>query len=153
MDYYQEELLKIAFDDSGDFFIEGDRMVANHAAVQRAKLKVDALKWLMSKLHARVYGDRIEPPAAPEEKIQAIKRVIVDSPRALAPVPVPADPLQIGYTPKLPTGPDVLPAPVQQRLRAIFKSRVKSKHQNPYAMWDEVAGIIDAALAQHYGTE
>jgi len=39
MDWYQEEILKIAFDDSGDLIIDGDRVMAGHHVVQRAKLK------------------------------------------------------------------------------------------------------------------
>ena len=33
MDWYQEEILRIAFDDSGDLIIDGDRMVAAHHVV------------------------------------------------------------------------------------------------------------------------
>jgi hypothetical protein len=33
MDWYAEEILKIAFDDSGDLIIDGDRMVAAHHVV------------------------------------------------------------------------------------------------------------------------
>ncbi|MGY8683379.1 hypothetical protein Q2941_37225 [Bradyrhizobium sp. UFLA05-153] len=58
MDFYCEEILKIAFDDSGDFFIDKDKrgrdvVVADHARVQRDRLKVDSLKWIMSKLAPR----------------------------------------------------------------------------------------------------
>ena len=65
MDWYAEEILKIAFDESGDIIIDQDgdksRTVVNHAKIQRDKLKVDTLKWIMSKLAARRYG------VAPEE--------------------------------------------------------------------------------------
>jgi hypothetical protein len=57
MDWYSEEILKIAFDDAGDVFIDGERVVSDHARVQRARLKVDTLKWIMSKLAPRTYGD------------------------------------------------------------------------------------------------
>jgi hypothetical protein len=66
MDWYQEEILKIAFDDTGDVFIEGERVVNDHArGVQRARLKVDTLNWLMSKLAPRKFGElgMIEEPA------------------------------------------------------------------------------------------
>jgi hypothetical protein len=56
--YYFELIRDIAFDDEGDFFIENGKMVADHARVQRARLKVDALKWTSSKLLPRIYGDK-----------------------------------------------------------------------------------------------
>jgi hypothetical protein len=43
-DWYSEETLKIAFDDAGDVFIDGERLVNDHARVQRSRLKVDTLK-------------------------------------------------------------------------------------------------------------
>jgi hypothetical protein len=39
--------------------IEGERTVANHAKVQRDRLKVDSLKWIASKLFPRQYGDKV----------------------------------------------------------------------------------------------
>jgi hypothetical protein len=36
-----EEILKIAFDDAGDVFIDGERLVNDHARVQRARLKAE----------------------------------------------------------------------------------------------------------------
>jgi hypothetical protein len=37
MDWYQEEILRIAFDDSGDLIIDGDRVLNGHHVVQRAR--------------------------------------------------------------------------------------------------------------------
>jgi hypothetical protein len=52
MDFYAEQILTIAFDESGDIVIEQDgnrsKAVANHAKVQRDRLKVDSLKWITS---------------------------------------------------------------------------------------------------------
>jgi hypothetical protein len=50
----------IADDTSGDFIINehGERVV-DHENINRARLKIDARKWLMSKLHPRRYGDRV----------------------------------------------------------------------------------------------
>jgi hypothetical protein len=58
MDWYSEEILRIAFDDSGDLIIDGDRVMSGHHVVQRARLKVDTVKWIMSKLHPGKYGDK-----------------------------------------------------------------------------------------------
>jgi hypothetical protein len=86
MDFYSEEILKIAFDDSGDFFIERDKrgrdmMVANHARVQRDRLKVDSLKWIMSKLAPRRYGERPVDDAPPvsesEQPVVSITRTFI----------------------------------------------------------------------------
>jgi hypothetical protein len=64
MDYYAEQILQIAFDESGDIILEqaGDKSkaVANHAKVQRDRLKVDSLKWIASRLFPRRYGDKME---------------------------------------------------------------------------------------------
>ncbi|ANW02255.1 hypothetical protein LMTR13_20865 [Bradyrhizobium icense] len=98
MDFYADLIREIAFDESGDIVLEqkGDKTVAvaNHAKVQRDKLKVDTLKWTMSKLFGRQYGDKANaaaldaPPSdmvirwqRPEDVIDAptrIERVIVD---------------------------------------------------------------------------
>jgi hypothetical protein len=59
MDWYGEEILRIAFDDSGDLIIDGDRVMSGHHVVQRARLKVDTVKWVMAKLHPGRYGDRV----------------------------------------------------------------------------------------------
>jgi len=63
MDFYAEQILTIAFDESGDVVIEqvGDKSkaVANHAKVQRDRLKIDTMKFLMAKLHPGRYGDKL----------------------------------------------------------------------------------------------
>ena len=64
MDFYAEQILTIAFDESGDIVIEQDgsrsKAVANHAKVQRDRLKVDSLKWITSRLFPKRYGDKTE---------------------------------------------------------------------------------------------
>lgn len=154
MDFYSEEILKIAFDDSGDFFIEKDKkgrdvVIADHARVQRARLKVDTLKWIMSKLAPRRYGN--EPDAPPiEAPIVKITRTIVDPKEHGQRPPEPAQPLQIGYTPKLPAPDAAIPATVQERLRRILETRVPSNMaRTSWDILDEVCGVIDAALAAH----
>ena len=49
-DYYTEEILRVCDDAS---------KAESNVEVQAARLKVDSLKWLASKLHPRIYGDKI----------------------------------------------------------------------------------------------
>jgi hypothetical protein len=65
MDFYAEQILVIAFDESGDIVVEQapdgrSKTVANHAKVQRDRLKVDSLKWIASRLFPKRYGDKME---------------------------------------------------------------------------------------------
>ena len=60
VEYWAHEIIEIADDTSGDLTINehGERVV-DHENINRARLKIDARKWLMSKLHPRRYGDRV----------------------------------------------------------------------------------------------
>lgn len=60
VEYWAHEIIEIADDSTGDFIINerGDRVV-DHENINRSRLKVDARKWLMSKLHPERYGDRV----------------------------------------------------------------------------------------------
>jgi hypothetical protein len=66
--YYADLIRDVAFDDSGDFFVEGGRIVTDHARVQRARLKVDTLKWIAARFN-RAYSDKpLElAPAEPQQ--------------------------------------------------------------------------------------
>ncbi|MDP6064756.1 MAG: terminase small subunit protein [SAR202 cluster bacterium] len=65
MDTWADEIVEIADDASEDYV---DREAADGSIervfdaekVQRAKLRIDTRKWLMSKLAARRYGDKVE---------------------------------------------------------------------------------------------
>ena len=81
-----------------------------------------------------------------------IKRVIIDSPRQLEAPPRMDEPPLLEYVAKLPAPADALPVPLQDRLKTILNTRVMSKVENPFAVLDEVCTVIDAALAEHYGT-
>jgi len=60
MDWYGEEILTIAWDDSGDIIDDGKgRKIINNAKVQRDREKISTLKFLMAKLHPRRYGDKL----------------------------------------------------------------------------------------------
>lgn len=58
-----EEILHIADDGTNDFVTRknkdgSDYVAFDHEHVQRSKLRVDARKWLMSKMLPKKYGDR-----------------------------------------------------------------------------------------------
>lgn len=58
MEFYADEINTIADDDSKDFQIDPDGKVrSDNTAVNRARLRVDSRKWLMSKLAPKKYGD------------------------------------------------------------------------------------------------
>jgi hypothetical protein len=53
-----DELVEIADDESND--VSGELKMPNSVAVQRARLKVDTRKWLLSKLQPKKYGDKLD---------------------------------------------------------------------------------------------
>ena len=60
-DYLAEEILEIADDGKNDWVERQDGSAAvNNEAVQRSRLRVDARKWLMSKLMPKKYGEKQE---------------------------------------------------------------------------------------------
>lgn len=55
-----EEILSIADDGKGDKYIDADgKERVDNDAIGRSKLRVDARKWLASKLYPKRYGDRL----------------------------------------------------------------------------------------------
>ncbi len=65
LEYWASDILEIADDGTLDTMKGlnkyGDEvMVPNHANVQRDRLRIDSRKWLLSKLAARTYGDRLD---------------------------------------------------------------------------------------------
>ena len=68
-DFYAEEIIEIADDGSRDTYIdsEGNERTDNEV-VARAKLRMDARKWFVSKMNPKKYGDKLAlsgDPAAP----------------------------------------------------------------------------------------
>ncbi len=60
MDALAEDILAIADDSAGDIRVDADGHEApNHELVQRARLRVDTRKWIMSKIAPKRYGDKI----------------------------------------------------------------------------------------------
>ncbi len=65
MEKWADDLIEIADDASGDYI---DRVAADGTiervvdpeTVQRSKLRMDARKWIMARLAARTYGDKLD---------------------------------------------------------------------------------------------
>lgn len=55
---FADELMEIADDASGD--VSGELDMPNGVNVQRARLRVDTRKWVMSKLLAKKYGEKLD---------------------------------------------------------------------------------------------
>ncbi|WP_347251489.1 hypothetical protein [Legionella sp.] len=64
-----DEILDIADDTSQDQLIDAEgKIIFNHQALNRARLKIDTRKWLASKLIPKVYGTKAEDEE-PNEKL------------------------------------------------------------------------------------
>jgi hypothetical protein len=147
MDWYAEEILKIAFDDSGDLIIDGDRVISGHHVVARARLKIDTVRWIMAKLHPGKYGDKptmLDPNAGPI--------TISWLPSDQAPLaPAPAPPKQIEYRrPELPA--DLTDADWSVMLQVLesIKRTIPTNSDSPPA---EVFEVIRKALLEHFREE
>jgi hypothetical protein len=79
-DYWAEEILDIADDASNDWMRregkhkgghdENPGWVANGENLGRSRLRVEARKWLMSKLAPKKYGDKVELAGDPEAPVK-----------------------------------------------------------------------------------
>lgn len=58
--FYVKKAVSVVEDDSKDRYEDGDRVRADHAAVQRSKLKADMYKWLAEKHCPKMYAQKIE---------------------------------------------------------------------------------------------
>jgi hypothetical protein len=142
LDWYSEEILKIAFDDSGDLIIDGDRVMSGHHVVQRARLKVDTLKWIMSKLGPKKWGDRPESDA----DSGPITISWIESDKAPPVAPEPQPPRQITYQkPELPA--DLTEAEWSKLLQILeVAKRVAPSDSVP----GDVLEVIRKALLEHF---
>jgi hypothetical protein len=128
MDHYADQIVEIAFEGSN----------ADQVAVARDRLKIDTLKWLMSKLAHRKYGDRIaltgEDGGAIKHEISRIERVIVEPGTAFATVAAMPDPELLA------------------RMVGLIERRVLNAGQrSPKEVLTEVIAVIDRALIAEYG--
>lgn len=60
-DIRADEIIDISNNSGEDMItLDDGRQVINHAVIARDKLRCDNLKWYLSKMHPKKYGDRIE---------------------------------------------------------------------------------------------
>jgi len=84
---WADDIIDIADDGENDTYIASvdDEAVerTNFDNIQRSRLRVDARKWILSKLLPKKYGDKIEIPVEPqaEKPHEATKRIIVSEPK------------------------------------------------------------------------
>ncbi|MEZ0061899.1 hypothetical protein ABIF26_007442 [Bradyrhizobium elkanii] len=79
MDWYAEDIVEIAWDSSKDTIKDGKgEPKCNHEWINRSRLKVDTLKFLMAKLHPKRYGDKL--PEAVEDRNLKISWETSDDP-------------------------------------------------------------------------
>ncbi|WP_426525045.1 hypothetical protein [Bradyrhizobium sp. McL0615] len=162
MDFYAEQILAVAFDESGDITIEQDgdktKAVANHAKVQRDRLKVDSLKWIASKLFPRQYGDKLagddSRPGGPLtikwEDVTRIERVIIDPRDHGAHSERPAEParqqLRITHNPTPPPA-DLTPEAWSAITRVSeLIEQIAPSDETP----EHVFGLIEGFLRAHF---
>lgn len=76
-DALAEEMLDIADDGTNDWMEKQNKdgstyEVINHEHIQRSRLRVDARKWIASKLKPKKYGDKLEHSGSAENPLQII---------------------------------------------------------------------------------
>lgn len=56
-----EDILDISDSQEGDIItLEDGKEVVNHDVIQRARLRVDSRKWILSKMQPKKYGERLD---------------------------------------------------------------------------------------------
>lgn len=66
---YAEDIIEIA-DDSSNDYSEGEDKKLNAENVQRSRLRVDARKWVASKLKPKKFGDKVQQELTLKTKIE-----------------------------------------------------------------------------------
>lgn len=54
-----DEIIEIADNKKDDYIVIGEKVVANTDHINRARLRIDSRKWLLSKLLPKIYGDKV----------------------------------------------------------------------------------------------
>jgi hypothetical protein len=156
MDFYAEQILVVAFDESGDIVVDQapdgrSKTVANHAKVQRDRLKVDSLKWIASRLFPKRYGDKMELLGQDGGSSSTISISWLESDRAPPVAPEPQPPKQITYQrPELPADLSERDWSVLVSLLETVKRTIPSNSDDPPEL---VFGIMRDALLKHYAEE
>jgi len=155
MDFYAEQILVIAFDESGDIVVDQapdgrSKTVANHAKVQRDRLKVDSLKWIASRLFPKRYGDKMELLGQDGGSSSTISISWLESDKA-PPVAPPEPPRQITYQkPELPADLSERDWSVLVSLLETVKRTIPTNSNDPPEL---VFGIMRDALRAHYAAD
>lgn len=56
-----EDILNIADENYKDTYVDGEGIArTDHDVIQRSKLRVDARKWVLAKMHPTKYGDKLD---------------------------------------------------------------------------------------------
>jgi len=76
---FAEELLEIA-----DQYDKSEE-AATPDLVQRARLRIDTRKWLMSKMDPKRFGDKVETVLSGSVEVQQVRRTVVDPKKDEAP--------------------------------------------------------------------
>lgn len=76
IDTLVDEMLNEVNNNSNDL-IENDKgnMVTNMAAIQRARLKADTIKWIACKLAPKIYGDKVQQEISVTTHEEALKKL------------------------------------------------------------------------------
>jgi hypothetical protein len=144
--YYADLIRDVAFDDSGDFFVEDGRTVTDHARVQRARLKVDTLKWLAARFN-RAYSDK------PPEITQEPQKIVIswlrhDDEPAEPPPAVRQEPRQITYQKtQLPADLSERDWSVMLEVLELVKRTIPTNGDKPP---EEIFGVLKKALMAHF---
>ena len=80
-----EEMMIIADDQEGDTYIDhNDIEQVNHNVINRARLRIDTRKWMLSKLQPKVYGDKLQVDNISSDKSEGTQKLLAScSPKAL----------------------------------------------------------------------
>jgi hypothetical protein len=154
MDFYAEQILVIAFDESGDIVVDQapdgrSKTVANHAKVQRDRLKVDSLKWIASRLFPKRYGDKMELLGQDAGSSSTISISWLESDQA--PPVAPEPPRQITYQkPELPADLSERDWSLLVSLLDTVKRTIPSNSDDPP---ETVFAIMRDALLAHYAKD
>jgi hypothetical protein len=162
-DWWAEKVLILSLDGSGDIYLdEAGKSVVDHANVQRARLQVDTIKWLVGKYAPRTYGEKpAELPTEAPQQLQRLERVIIEPEgRLLQRIRELEAQLGIQERDEAPRQLTFDPGPFPTRLHGdiavrivgLVKARVPDADQRPpEAVLDELMGVIDRALIAQYG--
>jgi terminase small subunit-like protein len=80
-DHWAEEIISIADDGTNDVYTRTDKdgneyEAVNYDHIQRSKLRVDARKWIASKLKPKKYGEKLQLAGDEENPVRT--KVIID---------------------------------------------------------------------------